>query len=75
MNTFAGNFTLKEGTIDTKTVDFDLIHAGDNTYFCMGQIDIETSSELLKYLEERFGEMVYYDLSLSSEDQVEIWSE
>jgi len=75
MNTFAGNFTLKQGSIDTEKAEFDIVASGENTYFCMGQIDVETSEELKKYLEEQFWEFMYYDLSISTEDEVEICSE
>lgn len=75
MNTFAGNFTLEKGSIDTDTVDFDIVHAGDTTYFCMGQIDIATSAELLKYFEEEFWKISAYDLSISTEDEIEVCAE
>jgi len=75
MNTFAGNFTLREGSVDTSKTEFDVVAAGKKTYFCMGQIDITSSSELQKYLEEQFGDFVSHDLSLSTEDQIEVCSE
>lgn len=75
MNTFAGNFTLKEKNKDITSQDFDMIPAGNGTYFCMGQIDVATTTELVSYLEGVFGTFEFHDLSLTGEDEVEIWAQ
>ena len=74
MNTFAWNITL----VGNKKIDldFDFIENisknGDKVIFVFWETEIETSSELLKMFEAKLGAFKNYDLSISSEDNIEI---
>ncbi|MDD3646300.1 MAG: hypothetical protein PHH06_02730 [Candidatus Gracilibacteria bacterium] len=74
MNIFAGNFTLNGNRkID---LDFDFVESisktGDKIVFVFGETEVKTSKELLEYISSSVGEMKTYDLSISSEEKVEI---
>ena len=75
MNTFAGNITLKQGSIDIEKSDFDIVFAGGKTYFLFWEIDVESSKEVLEYFIELYGEIESYDISISTEDELEIVGE
>lgn len=74
MNIFAWNITL----VGNKKIelDFDFIENisknWDKVIFVFWETEIETSSELLKMFEEKLGTLKNYDLSISSEDNIEI---
>jgi len=72
---FAGNITLKEGTIDIEKQDMDIVQVWEKTYFLFWEIDVKTSKELLEYLSKLFGEIEFHDISISSEEKVELFSE
>ncbi len=75
MNIFAGSFSLKDTTTEIENSDFDLVSAENGTYFCMGEIELGTSKEVLEYFTKEFGEILCYDISISTEDEIEICSE
>ncbi|NVP17311.1 hypothetical protein HUU51_01205 [Candidatus Gracilibacteria bacterium] len=74
MNIFSGNFTLKGNKkID---LDFDFVEtiskSGDKVVFVFGETELKTSKDLLLHIVEQVGELKNYDLSISSEEKVEI---
>lgn len=74
MNIFAWNITL----VGNKKIelDFDFIENisknWDKVIFVFWETELETSSELLKMFEEKLWDFKNYDLSISSEDNMEI---
>lgn len=74
MNIFAWNFTLNGNRkID---LDFDFVESisktGDKIVFVFWETEVKTSKELLEYISSSVWEMKTYDLSISSEEKVEI---
>ena len=78
MNLFVGNIVLK-GKHEIETEEFDTLvsysDAGDTIIFMMGELEIATSQELLEYFTEKFGSIESYDISISTEDQIELFAE
>lgn len=74
MNIFAWNITL----VGNKKIDldFDFIENisknGDKVIFVFWETELKTSAELLKMFEEKLWSIKNYDLSISSEDNIEI---
>lgn len=75
MNTFAWNLQLKSWDIDPQAYDFDIVEAWNRTYFVMGEIDISTSKGVVEYLTETLGELARYDISISTEDLIDVFAE
>lgn len=74
MNIFAGNITLKHKT-KIPELDLDIIPAGDAGFFIMGADEsLQSSQEVIDYLEKNIGELESYDISIESEDELEILS-
>ncbi|MDD3144929.1 MAG: hypothetical protein PHV23_02345 [Candidatus Gracilibacteria bacterium] len=74
MNIFSGNFTM---TGNKKiNLDFDFVESlsknGDKIVFVYGETELKTSSEIVDMLKEKLGELKNFDISISSEDKVEI---
>ncbi len=74
MEIFAGNFSLKS-KIKTPDIDYDLLQTGEKSYFIMGADEsIASSSEAIEFLEKQFGELESYDISIESENALEVVS-
>lgn len=78
MNSFAWSITFKWNVvIKIKNKDFKIVKNlttawNSNVYF-YGETELKTKDELLKYFEENISkEILAYDLSISTEDKVEI---
>lgn len=74
MNIFSWNFTLKGNKkID---LDFDFVEtiskSWDKVVFVFGETELKTSKDLLLHIVEQVWELKNYDLSISSEEKVEI---
>ena len=73
---FAGNITLKSWNIDTSKYDFDIIAAGERTYFVMWEVDEDNLTALLVYFTDIFWcEIESYDLSIEALDQIDIYAD
>lgn len=74
MNIFSWNFTM----IGNKKInlDFDFVESlsknGDKIVFVYWETELKTSSEIVDMLKEKLGELKNFDISISSEDKVEI---
>ena len=75
MNTFAGSFTLKDTTAEITSTEFDIVSGGNGTFFCMGQTDLDSSKEVLDFLAAKFGEISKYDISITTEDELDIFTQ
>lgn len=74
MDIFAGNVTFKN-TVSLQELDLDIIPAGEKTFFIMwADEDIKYSSDVVWYLEKNIGEIAFHDISIESEDTLEILS-
>ncbi|MFK7780005.1 MAG: hypothetical protein QM490_02560 [Candidatus Gracilibacteria bacterium] len=75
MNTFAGNIVLK-GNKSISGLDFDYVEnlskIGDKVVFIFGDTELKSTSEILDMLKEKLGEIKSYDISISSEDKMDI---
>lgn len=74
MNIFAGNFTLNGNKkID---LDFDFVESlsknGDKIVFIFWETELKTSKEVLDMIIQSVWELKNYDISISSEDNIEI---
>ena len=74
MNVFAGNFTLNGNKkID---LDFDFVESlsknGDKIVFVFWETELKTSKEILDMIIQSVWELKNYDISISSEDNIEI---
>ncbi len=74
MNVFAGNFTLNGNKkID---LDFDFVESlsknGDKIVFVFWETELKTSKEVLDMIIQSVWELKNYDISISSEDNIEI---
>ncbi len=73
---FAGNIELQSSFTElpdiTQIPDIDMLSVAERVYFVMGDIDISEREELLVYIETHIGPIESYDLSLESEDHLEI---
>lgn len=76
MNTFAWNITLKWNKTIIGQLDFDYVENiskdWNKVLYVFGDTDIETSEELSDMFKDLLWEILYYDVSLSSEDKVSI---
>ena len=75
MNTFAWNITLKWNRV-IKDIDFDYIEnlsiSWDKVIFIFWDTELKTSLEVVKMLEEKLWEFKNHDISISTEDKLEI---
>lgn len=74
MDIFAGNVSFKN-IVSLPQLDLDIIPAGEKTFFIMwADEDIKSSSDVVWYLEKNIGEVAFHDISIESEDTLEILS-
>ncbi len=75
MNIFAWNVTLKWNKA-ISWLDFDYIESLSKTWdkviFLFWDIDFKTSDEVVKMLKEKLWELKNYDISISTEDKMDI---
>lgn len=79
MNTFAWTVTLKWNKV-IKDLDFDYIENLSTTWnkviFIFWDTEFKTSKEVILMLEEKMWEFLNFDISISSEDKIEIiWAD
>jgi len=74
MNTFAWNITLK-GNKEIE-IDFDIVENFSKDWnkvvFILWETELKTSWDILKMLEEKLWDIINYDISISTEDKIEI---
>jgi hypothetical protein len=77
MNQFAWNFTVKWNTT-VNLLEYDYIESftkdWDKNIFVFWETNSKTSEEKIKFFEEKFWELLNYDISISTEDKIEIFS-
>ena len=77
MNLFAWNVTIPWNVI-VNLLEYDYIESftkdWNKNMFIFWETKIETSEEIIKFLEEKFGKLINYDISISTEDKIEILS-
>jgi len=75
MNTFAWNITLNWNKI-ISWLDYDYVanlsKTWDKVIFIFWDTELNSTAELVNMLEDKLGELKNYDLSISSEDKVEL---
>lgn len=72
MNIFAGNIFLKESRKPPE-LDLDIIQISQKGFFVMwAEEGVRSFYDLEAFLEEHFGEIDSYDISLEWEDEIEI---
>lgn len=76
MNIFAWNITLvgnKKIDLEFDTIE-NLSKTWDKTIFIFWETELETSEKLLAFFKEKLWELKSYDLSISTEDKIEmVW--
>lgn len=75
MNTFAWNITVNwNTTISWLDCDFiaNLSTTWDKVIFVFGDTELKTSAEVLEMLRNKLGEIKNYDISISTEDKMDI---
>lgn len=74
MNIFSWNITLKGNK--TINLDYDYIESlsknGDKTIFIFWETELKTSKELIDMFKKNLWELNYYDISISTEDKIEV---
>ncbi len=77
MNLFAWNFTVKWSTV-INLLEYDYIESFTKTWdkniFVFWKTNSETSKDKIKFFEDKFGELLNYDISIETEDKIEILS-
>ena len=76
MNTFAWNITLKWNKVIPSDFEYDFVESLSKTWdknlYIFGETEIKKSADLIKYFEEKIWELKNYDISISSEDKIEL---
>ncbi len=76
MNIFAWNIKISSQELDKEKYDFDYIENNTDNWskvlYVFWETDLETTKELLSRFEDIFWELEEYDLSISSEDKIEL---
>jgi hypothetical protein len=76
MNNFAWNLTVKWNIVIPKTFDFDYIESlslnWDKNLYVFWETKINKSDELMAFFVDILWELKNYDISISSEDNIEI---
>jgi hypothetical protein len=76
MNTFAWNITLKWNLLIPEDFPYDYIEnlslSWDKTLYLFWETDFNSSEELINYFVEKIWELNNYDISISSEDKIEL---
>lgn len=75
MNTFVWNVTLKWNR-SVNNLDFDYVEniskEWNKVVFIFGDTELKTSSEIVDMLKEKLWEILNYDISITTEDKLEI---
>lgn len=72
MDIFAGTFSLLEAR-DIPDLDFDIFQTGEKSYFIMwADESLNTSSQVIWFIEKHFWKIDSYDISIQSEAEIEI---
>ncbi len=76
MNTFVWNITVNKQYISLENLNFDFIKNNwwnwNIVLFIFWETKLKTSDELLKMLEEKVWGLEDYDISISTEDKIEL---
>ena len=76
MNTFAWNITLKWNLLIPEGFPYDYIESlslsWDKTLYIFWETDFNSSEELIDYFTQEIWELNNYDISISSEDKIEV---
>lgn len=74
MKIFAWNFLL-QSSITTPDIDYDILKTGEKSYFIMGADEaINSSKDVVNFIEKEFWELIAYDISIETEDTLEVIS-
>ncbi|MDD3646702.1 MAG: hypothetical protein PHH06_04845 [Candidatus Gracilibacteria bacterium] len=77
MNKFAGNLTFK-GVVNLEEVENNLleieVESGDTVVYVHGDTDFESSKDLIDSF-KKYGEILYHDISISTDDKLAIMSD
>ncbi len=77
MNNFAGNITIKWNP-NISWLDFEYVEnlskQGNKVLYVSWKTEIKTSKWIVEMLEEKFGELVNYDISIETEEKLKIFS-
>ena len=74
MNIFAGNFSIKKD-VEVPEIDFDIIKISPGNFYIMGgSEEMENSEHVLEFIESIFWKTLSYDISIDTEEEVEILS-
>jgi len=78
MNIFAGNFVLEWNKV-ISDLDFDYIEtlgkSWDKLVFIFGETELNTSKKIVDMLEEKIWKIKSIDISIETEDKIEIMNE
>lgn len=76
MNIFAWNITLKLSGDIPKDFDFDYLESNSNDWYknlyIFWETELKTSNDLINYFEKKLWKIKNYDLSISSEDKINV---
>jgi len=76
MNTFAWNITLNGNLEISKDFKFDYLETlsknWDKNLYLFWETDYKTSKDMIDFFIKTFGELKSYDISISSEDKLEL---
>jgi len=76
MNTFAWNITIKWNLLIPEDFPYDYIEnlslSWDKTLYLFWETDFNSSEELIDYFTKEIWELKNYDISISSEEKIEI---
>ncbi len=76
MNIFSGNITLKGNKTISDDFEFDYIESLSKTWdkvlYVFGETEIKSSQELINFFKEKLGELLNWDISISTEDKIEL---
>lgn len=71
---FAGNVTFSD-IVSLEDIDIDTIQSWEKTFFIMGALEeVESSKDLVSFLNKHVWGLTHYDISIESEDELEILS-
>jgi hypothetical protein len=76
MNTFAWNITLKWNKVIPNDFEFDYVESlskdWNKNLYIFWETEINSSKELIDYFIEKLWELLNFDISISTEDKIEI---
>ncbi|MCD5385351.1 hypothetical protein LRZ95_01645, partial [Candidatus Gracilibacteria bacterium] len=74
MNRFAGNITLNGNKVVPQEFDYEFIESlskiGDKNLYIFGETNFKSSKDLVQYLENTFGKLKDFDISISTENKI-----